>query len=63
MRTLLLLMLTNKFGPLPQQVIDHLNAIHDMTVFAELSQQLLTAATLDEINFPDVQTANGAKTN
>lgn len=63
MRTLLLLMLTNKFGPLPQTVIDHLNAIHDMATFAELSQQLLTAASLDEITFPDIQPANGTKTN
>lgn len=63
MRTLLLLMLTSKFGPLPQTVIDHLNAIHDMATFADLSQQLLTAASLDEITFPNVQPANGTKTN
>lgn len=58
MRTLLLLMLTSKFGPLPQTVIDQLNAIQEMAVFADLSQQLLTAASLDEITFPDVQSAH-----
>lgn len=52
MRTLLLLMLTSKFGPLPQSVVAQLNASQDMAVFADLSQQLLTAATLDEIAFP-----------
>lgn len=58
MRTLLLLMLTSKFGPLPQTVLDQLNAIQEMAVFADLSQQLLMAASLDEIIFPDVQSAN-----
>lgn len=63
MRTLLLLMLTSKFGPLPQTVVDKLSAIHDMTVFADISQQLLTVATLDEITFPDDQSTNGTHTN
>lgn len=63
MRTLLLLMLTSKFGPLPQVVVDKLSAIHDMTVFADISQQLLTVATLDEITFPDDQSTNGTHTN
>jgi hypothetical protein len=53
MRTLLLLQLTWKFGELPQDVVDRLNAITDPAVFAEISKQLLTAQSLDEITFPD----------
>jgi len=59
MRTLLLLMLSSKFGPLPQTIVDQLNAIDDTAVFANLSQQLLTATRLDEISFPDPPATNG----
>lgn len=59
MHTLVLFMLTSKFGPLPQPIVDRLNTIHDAAVFADISQQLLTAATLDEIVFPSEQATNG----
>jgi len=59
MRTLVLLMLTSKFGPLPQDIVDQLNAINDTVVFANLSQQLLTATRLEEINFPENPATNG----
>ncbi|MCE7981626.1 MAG: hypothetical protein DYG89_10560 [Caldilinea sp. CFX5] len=59
MRTLLLLMLSSKFGPLPQPIVDQLNAIDDTAVFANLSQQLLTATRLDEISFPAHPAMNG----
>jgi hypothetical protein len=59
MRTLLLLMLSSKFGPLPQAIVDQLNVIDDTAVFANLSQQLLTATRLDEISFPGDQATNG----
>ncbi len=59
MRTLVLLMLSSKFGPLPQTIVDRLNAIDDTAIFADLSQQLLTATRLEEIRFPDPPTTNG----
>lgn len=59
MRTLLMLMLSSKFGPLPQAIVDQLNAIDDTAVFANLSQQLLTATRLDEISFPNTPATNG----
>jgi hypothetical protein len=59
MRTLLLLMLSSKFGPLPQAIVDRLNAIDDTAVFVNLSQQLLTATRLDEISFPAHPATNG----
>lgn len=59
MRTLVLLMLSSKFGPLPQTIVDRLNAIDDTAIFADLSQQLLTATRLEEIRFPDHPATNG----
>lgn len=59
MRTLVLLMLSSKFGPLPQAIVDQLNAIDDTAIFANLSQQLLTATRLEEIRFPDPPAPNG----
>ena len=52
MRTLLLLQLTWKFGELPQDFVEKLNAITEPTVFAEISKQLLTAKTRTEIKLP-----------
>jgi hypothetical protein len=51
-RTLLVLLLTWKFGALPPEFVDKLNAITDPTTLTEISQQVLTAQSLAEIKRP-----------
>jgi flagellar biosynthesis/type III secretory pathway protein FliH len=51
-QTLLLRLLRTKFGPLPEPFVQRLEAITDSEQLDELSEQLLTAATLDEIRLP-----------
>lgn len=45
-RTLILLLLTWKFGLLPQDFVDQLKTISDPARLTEISRQLLTARTL-----------------
>ncbi len=53
MHTLLLLMFNTKFGELPQSFVTRLNSITDQGMLADISRQLLTAHSLDEISLPN----------
>lgn len=55
MRQLLLLLLTQKFGDLPAEFVERLNAITDPATFAQLSSQVLTAQRLADITLPNLQ--------
>ena len=55
MRQLLLLLLAQKFGDLPVEFVERLNAITDPATFAQLSSQVLTAQRLSDITLPNLQ--------
>lgn len=46
-------LLRHKFGPLPEPFVQRLEAIDDPAVLDELSEQVLTAVTLDDITLPE----------
>lgn len=50
---ILLRQLRRKFGPLPESFVRQLEAIDDPAVLDELSDQVLTAVTLDDITLPE----------
>lgn len=50
---ILLRQLQRKFGPLPGSFVQRLEAIDDTAVLDELSDQVLTAVTLDDITLPE----------
>ena len=50
---ILLRQLRHKFGPLPEPFVKQLEAIDDPAVLDELSEQVLTAVTLDDITLPE----------
>lgn len=50
---MLLRLLRHKFGPLPEPFVQRLEAIDDPAVLDELSEQVLTAVTLDDITLPE----------
>jgi hypothetical protein len=49
----LLRLLRRKFGPLPEPFVQRLEAIDDPAVLDELSEQVLTAVTLDDMKLPE----------
>lgn len=49
----LLRLLRHKFGRLPEAFVERLQAIDDTAILDELSDQVLTAVTLDDITLPD----------
>ncbi len=51
MRRLLLLQLSYKFGELPKAFSDQLYAVTDRERLSSLSEQVLTARSLDDITF------------
>jgi hypothetical protein len=51
-RTLLLHMLTLMFGPLPDDVVQRIQAITSEKILKEVSQQLLQAKSLDDLKIP-----------
>lgn len=52
MHTLLLSMLTHKFGTLPDEFVTQLNALTDPLVLTQISNQILDAGDLSEIVLP-----------
>jgi hypothetical protein len=50
---ILLRQLRRKFGPLPEPFVQQLTAIDDPDALDELSEQVLTAVTLDDITLPE----------
>ncbi len=50
---ILLRQLQRKFGPLPEAFVQDLTAIGDTDVVDELSDQVLTAVTLNDITLPE----------
>jgi len=50
---ILLRQLRRKFGSLPEPFVQQLEAISDPAVLDELSEQVLTAVTLDDITLPE----------
>jgi hypothetical protein len=52
-RGMLLRQLRRKFGPLPEPFVQQLTGIDDPAVLDELSEQVLTAVTLDDITLPE----------
>jgi len=51
----LLRLLRYKFGRLPESFVEQLQAIDDPAVLDDLSEQVLTAVTLDDIILPDAK--------
>ena len=49
----LLRLLRHKFGSLPEPFVQQLEAIGDPDALDELSEQVLTAVTLDDITLPE----------
>lgn len=45
-------LLRHKFGPLPESFVQRLEAIDDPAMLDKLSEQVLTAVTLDDITLP-----------
>jgi hypothetical protein len=50
---IVLRLLHRKFGPLPESFVQRLEAINNLEVVDELSDQVLTAVTLDDITLPE----------
>jgi len=58
LQKMLLQLLTKKFGPLPGAIINQIRMVGDDAALIALSEQLLTAASLEEIVVPEKKSTN-----
>lgn len=49
------IMIESKFGPLPEELVSQLEAVHDVDELTRLCKLALQAKTLDEFGFQEVE--------